>query len=117
MGKKCKTILVIISLLMVLFLVQCASTPTTTTTLIMFDDKNYSATNPVDIQVYKSRLELPAKYLEIGTIKFEGNPKIKDIKKQAAEKGAMALILDGNNYILIRLENKKEEESDETKTI
>ena len=113
MKTKCKTILVMSFLFFVLFIVRCASTHTTTT-LIMFDDKDYSPTNPVDIQIYKSRLELPAKYIEIGTIKFEGNPRIEDIKKQAAEKGAMGLILDGNNYILIRLEIKSEEDSHET---
>ena len=83
----------------------------------MFVNETYPQTNPSEVIIYEDRLQLPSKYLEIGTIKFEGNPKLQDIKRQAAEKGAMALILDGNNYILIRLEKKSEEEAYETKTI
>ena len=116
MKTKCKTILVMSFLFFVLFLVHCAPTRTTTR-IIMFVNETYSPTNPSEIIIYENRLQLPSKYLEIGTIKFEGTPKIENIKNQAAEKGAMALILDGNNYILIRLEKKSEEEFDETKTI
>ncbi|MCH7963153.1 MAG: hypothetical protein IH852_04355 [Bacteroidetes bacterium] len=116
MKTKCKSILVMSFLLFVLFIVRCAPAPTTTT-LIMFDNEIYPPTKSSKIVLYERRLELPTKYVEIGTIKFTGNPNLNDIKTQAAEKGAMGIILDGNNYILIRFEQKLEEESNETKTI
>ena len=113
---KIKSTLVLSFLFFTFVFIRCASV-TTTTALIMFTNEALPPTNPVDIEIYKSRLELPSKYVEIGTIKFQGNPSIEEIKKQAAQKGATALILDGNNYILILLDEKMKEESNETKSI
>lgn len=94
----------------------CSSTKTSTT-LIMFTNEIFPATDSNDIQLYNSRLELPGKFKEIGTIKFEGNPKVETMKKQASEKGATALVLDGNNYILIIIEGNGDEDDDKSESI
>jgi len=70
--------------------------------LIIFDKSLYNATDPSSIDIYTSRLSLPSKYSEIGSIKFEGAVDTDALKKLAASKGAEALLLDGNNYILLK---------------
>src|SRR3989304_7994535 len=72
------------------------------TGLIIFDDSYYQPTNPSSIHIYHSRLELPNKYKELGSIKFEGEVDLNKIIDLTASKGADALLLDGNNYILIK---------------
>ena len=61
------------------------------TGLIIFDDSYYKPTNPSSIHIYHSRLELPKKYKEIGSIKFEGKVNLNEIIDLAASKGADAL--------------------------
>ncbi|GJQ42657.1 MAG: hypothetical protein D8M26_13490 [Ignavibacteriae bacterium] len=70
--------------------------------LIIFDKTFYEATDPSIINIYNTRLDLPRKYLEIGSIKFEGDVDYVALKKLASSKGADALLLDGNNYILLK---------------
>lgn len=100
-----------------LFIISC-SPPPFTTDIIMFDKEIYNPTNPKDIEVYTSRLNIPNKYFEIGTIKYQGEPIMETIKQSAASKGADALIKDANNFILIKYKiDQQEEKSNETKTI
>ena len=56
---------------------------------------------------------MPDKYVEIGALKFEGSPNLQDIIKKAAEVGAMALIKEGNNYILFVFPNKEKGQKNE----
>lgn len=94
------------------------SPPPFTTDIIMFDKEIYTPTIAGDIKVFNSRLDIPEKYLEIGTIKFQGIPIIDKIQQLAAEKGADAVIKDANNFILIKYKTEKQEEIyNETKTI
>lgn len=72
---------------------------------INFDNATYSSTVPNDIKVYNSRYELPEKFIEIGTIKFKGEPELQSVLELAAKHGAMALIKEANNYVLIRFQN------------
>lgn len=96
----------------------CSAPPPFATDVIMFDKEIYNPTNPIDIKVYTTRLDIPNKYFEIGTIKFQGSPDMEIIKKSAADKGADAVIRDANNFILIKYKTEKQKEnSDETKTI
>lgn len=100
-----------------LFVLSC-SPPPFTTDIIMFDKETYAPTNAADIKVYNSRLDIPNKYLEIGTIKFQGEPIMEVVKQSAALKGADAVIKDANNFILIKFKTEhQEEKSNETKTI
>lgn len=100
-----------------LFAFSCAPPPFTTN-VIMFDTTTYKSTSPNKIVVYNSRLDIPNKYIEFGTIKFTGEPIIEDIKRLASEKGADAVIKDANNFILIKYKiEQQEEKPNETKTI
>lgn len=109
------------SFLLIIFLIiiaSCSPPPPFSSDVIMFDTEIYSKTNPDDIEVYTSRLDIPNKYFEIGTIKFQGSPDMEIIKKSAADKGADAVIKDANNFILIKYKiEKQEQKSNETKTI
>lgn len=101
-----------------LFIISCTTPPPFSSDIIMFDTEIYKPTHPKDIQVYSSRLDIPNKYSEIGTIKFQGEPIMETIKQSAASKGADAVIRDANNFILIKYKiEQQEEESNETKTI
>jgi hypothetical protein len=95
-------------------LLNCSPTPRMT--LIVFDKVNYKPTDPLKLKIYNSRIELPNKYFEIGTIKFEGDIILDEVKIMSASRGAEALILDGNNYILIKF-IKPKEQKDEHKVI
>lgn len=106
--------------LLIIFLIIIASCnpPPFTTDIIMFDKEIYKPTIASDIKIFNSRLDIPNKYSEIGTIKFQGNPIIEQIQNLAAEKGADAVIKDANNFILIKYKTEKQEEIyNETKTI
>ena len=92
-------ILVFVFLSFIVF--TCSPTPFTTD-VIMFDNKIYSTTNPSKIEIYYSRLDIPNKYYEIGTIKFTGDPVFQKIKEIGASKGADALIKDVENFIFIK---------------
>ena len=100
-------------------LIACSSAKETfTTTVIMFDKEVYEPTHSVDIKVFSSRLDIPNKYVELGTIKFTGEPIIDQIKQLASDKGADAVIRDANNFILIKYKTEQQkEEYNETKTI
>ena len=84
--------------------------------LIKFDSKNYSPTNPAEIIIYSARIDIPQKYVEIGTIKFTGEVEIQQLKDLASKNGANALLKEGNNYILLFFSEKKEGQKD-AKTI
>jgi len=84
--------------------------------LIKFDSKNYSPTYANEIIIYSARIDIPEKYVEIGTIKFEGEVDITKIKELAAQNGADALLKEGNNYILLFFSEKREGKKDD-KTI
>ncbi len=106
-------VLSIFSLLIFLsFLYLSCATTGTYLNYISFNNQTYPPQNPANLVFYKSRIELPEKYIEIGTIKFEGQPKPIEIKKLAAEKGAMALIKEGNNYILFIFPKKEKGQTD-----
>jgi len=77
--------------------------------LIKFDSKDYSPTNADEIIIYSSRINIPQKYVEIGTIKFTGEVDVNKIKQLAATNGADALLKEGNNYILIFFSKKGRE--------
>jgi hypothetical protein len=101
-----------------LILLSCTPHPPFATDVIMFEKEIYSSTNPDDIEVYTSRLDIPNKYFEIGTIKYQGVPIMEKIKSTAASKGADAVIKDANNFVLIKYKLEQEkEDSNETKTI
>jgi hypothetical protein len=108
-----RSILIIASI----FLLSYCSSPPFTTDIIMFDKEFYAPTIANDIKVFNSRLDIPNKYSEIGTIKFQGTPIIERIKELASTKGADAVIKDSNNFILIKYQTKEEVKPDETKTI
>ena len=84
--------------------------------LIKFDSKEYSPTNADEIIVYSARINIPQKYVEIGTIKFTGEVDMNKIKEIAAQNGADALLKEGNNYILLFFSEQKEGKKD-VKTI
>lgn len=84
--------------------------------LIKFDSKDYSPTNADEIIIYSARIDIPQKYLEIGTIKFTGKVDMNEIKELAAKNGADALLKEGNNYLLLFFSEKKEGKKDD-KTI
>ena len=110
-----------IFLFLFLFLLLFAGCATTyevpKTTVIMFDKQKYEPTNPKNIVIYDSRLKITEKYFEIGAIKYQGNVPGNDIKRIASGQGANAVILEGNNYILIRFyKSKKEKKNDYKKT-
>jgi len=96
--------------------ISCSvATKTTTPYLIKFDNKNYIPTRVSEIIIYSSRIDIPQKYIEIGTIKFEGEVDILQIKDMAAKNGASALLKEGNNYILLfYTDQKKGKENDKT---
>jgi hypothetical protein len=84
----------------------------------MFSKEIYTPTMVNNIKIYEARLEIPDKYYDIGTIKFQGEPIIAKILEIASEKGADAVIKEFNNFILIRFKtHPKENQSNETKTI
>lgn len=85
-----------------LFILSCSSSKPFKMDLIIFDKTFYEATDPSIINVYNTRLDLPRKYLEIGSIKYEGDVDYEALKKLASSKGADALLLDGNNFILLK---------------
>jgi hypothetical protein len=99
-----------------IFLISCGPPPFTTD-VIMFDIEIYPPTSSDDIKYFSSRLDVPTKFIEIGTIKFEGIPIIRSIQQIAAEKGADAVIRDANNFILIKYQIEEEKKSNETKII
>jgi hypothetical protein len=70
-------------------------------TYISYDKITYPPTLNEDVKILNSRLELNIEYKEIGVIKLEGRPKIEDIINLAAKHGAMAIIQEGNNYIMM----------------
>jgi len=107
---KLKFILLFIFLNMSVYFLSCGTTETYIN-YVSFNDNTYPPQNPSSLVFYNSRIELPEKYIEIGAIKFEGNPNRNDIIKLAAEKGAMVLIREGNNYILFIFPNKVKEQS------
>lgn len=118
--KKKSISLILITLLLLIFPSCSQRTIATNTPLsvIKFDNHTYPKTDPLKIKLYTSRKDIPEKYIEIGTIKFERNAKIEDVKQLAGDSGADAIILEGNNYILIIFQEiKKEEEQNEYKTI
>ncbi|MDP3831512.1 MAG: hypothetical protein Q8Q47_09595 [Ignavibacteriaceae bacterium] len=78
-------------------------------TLIIFNDSYFEPTNHLNLKIYSSRIELPHKYIEIGTMKYEGQINLDELKKRSASRGADGLILDGNNYILIKFIEIKEQ--------
>lgn len=80
---------------------------------ISFDKVNYSTTIPNEIKIFKSRFELPEKFYEIGAIKFRGEPDMQSILEMAAKHGGMALIKEGNNYVLIRYQKLERRKSNE----
>lgn len=109
----------------ILFILLFASTLTSCYTvfnstitphLIKFDVINYPPTNINEIVIYSARIDIPQKYLEIGTIKFEDEVDISKIKELAAQNGANALLKEGNNYILLFFSDQKEGKKD-VKTI
>lgn len=93
---------ILVFIFLLLLLSSCSSSKPFKMDLIIFDKTLYQATDPSSINIYNSRLDLPNKYLEIGSIKFEGDVDTEALKKLAASKGAEALLLDGNNYILLK---------------
>jgi hypothetical protein len=106
-------------LLFAFTLISCSVSKTVippTYDLIKFDSKNYSPTNPAEIIKYSARIDIPEKYVEIGTIKFKGEVDMNKIKELAAQNGANALLKEGNNYILLFFSEKKEGQKD-AKTI
>ena len=105
-----------IILLIILLVSSCSEIPFTTDT-IMFDKKIYSPTNSQDISIFNSRLDIPQKFIEIGTIKYQGVPDLEQIKILAAKKGANAILKDANNYILIKYYLEKEKNDEESKII
>jgi len=115
MVKKCLQIPLII-LFATIFLSCSVATKTTDPYLIKFDDNNYIPTPVSEIIIYSTRIEIPQKYIEIGTVKYEGEVDITKIKEIAAQNGANALLLEGNNYILIYFTEQKEGKKD-AKTI
>jgi len=85
----------------------CSTSELIKTSVIMFDNVKYTKTVPVNIKIYYSRLEVPGKYFEIGVIKTNVNPELERLQNLAALKGAMAIIREDDNYILIRFFNNK----------
>lgn len=114
-----KYFLILLVLLFAFTLISCSvSKPVIPPSydLIKFDSKNYSPTDANEIIIYSSRIDIPQKYVEIGTIKFEGEVDITKIKELAAKSGANALLREGNNYILLFFSEQKEGKKD-AKTI
>ena len=74
---------------------------------INFDKNTYPPNFPAYVKIYNSRYELPDKFFEIGAIKFKGEPSMNSVLKMAAQHGAMGIIKEGNNYILIRFEGDR----------
>lgn len=92
------------------------SNSNTPLSVIKFDNQKYHKTDPEKIIVYTTRKDIPEKYIEIGTIKFERIKSVDEVKELAAENGAEAIILEGNNYVLIIFkEINKEENLNENK--
>ena len=94
---------------------SCSSVPFSAN-VIMFDKEVYAPTNPNNLEIYETRLAIPHKYFDIGTIKYEGSPNITRIKELGAQKGADALLKDGKNFILIIYQTREEEKSNEKKS-
>ena len=99
---------------LILIISGCSNT-TPSTNIIMFDNHYYAPTRSLELKIYDSRLEIPKKYYEIGTIKYEGMVSEQEIKNIAAEKGAMAIVKDDNNYVLIRYYTDKMEKGNANK--
>lgn len=87
------------------------------TSVIMFDTSNREITNKSEIIIYYSRLEVPSKFKEIGTVKYKGKIDEEMLKEIASQKGAHALIKDQENFILIEFLNYHKEKKDDLKTI
>ena len=97
-------------------LISCSVVTSVAPHLIKFDNNNYPATNANSIVIYAARIDIPRKYLEIGTIKFEGEVDIPKVKEIASKNGANALLKEGNNYILLFFSDQEEGKKD-AKTI
>jgi len=92
--------IIFLSVISLFYFYSCTSSRTYIT-YISFDKGFYQPTQIEDVKLLNSRLELNVEYKEIGVIKFEGEPKIEDIISLAAKQGAMAIIKEEKNYILM----------------
>lgn len=110
---------ILLVLLFAFTLISCsASKPVIPSTydLIKFDSKIYPPTYSDEIIIYTARINIPQKYMEIGTIKFGGKVDMNKIKELAAKNGADALLKEGNNFILLFFTDKMKGKVDD-KTI
>jgi hypothetical protein len=107
--------------LMAVALLLLASCAPSRTYLIFvpFSSTAHPEVNLDVVREYKSRLDLPGRYEEIGVIKLEGKFSKQDVFATAAKNGADAIIYEANNAVLFRLIEKspKEKESTNAKTI
>jgi len=104
---------IIISIICLFYFYSCAPSQSFIS-YISFDKVYYPPTQKENIKILKSRLELNVPYKEIGVIKLEGEPKIEDVVTMAAEHGALAIIKEGNNYILMIYKNGNNDEKYKT---
>lgn len=80
---------------------------------ISFSNEVFDLTNPDDIEVYQNRKEIKQKYFEIGVFKSNIATSAQSYLEEFAEKGAHAVIVNKNNFTLIRFYKKiKKDESD-----
>jgi hypothetical protein len=84
---------------------------------VPYTNKEFVKTDAGKIEIYDKRLDLPAKYFEIGVLKIEGEHSKSEILNKAAEKGADAIIFEANNVVLIHFYDKTNEDDEKNKDI
>ena len=94
-------------LIIILVITNCTTTVSNSKLIyINFGDKKTTSTYPSKIIHYKDRLNIKAKFVELGVIIIEGSikPNIAEVRILAAEKGADGFIKEGKNFVLTNLE-------------
>jgi len=76
---------------------------------VPYTHEKFEKTDISKIEIFDKRLDLPAKYFEIGVLKIEGEHSKSEILNEASEKGADAIIFEANNVVLIHFYNKNDE--------
>jgi hypothetical protein len=103
--------------LLVLCMPSCRSTrPSSSIQFVPFTGESYPPIPLVEVVIYPTRLQLPGKYEELGIVKFEGSRQTvgEAIRRVAAEKGANAIVFEGDNAVLLRLREKPKEMHNDT---
>lgn len=99
-------------IVMILLIITNCTTTVSNSKLIYinFGDKKTTSTYPSKIIHYKDRLNIKAKFVELGVIIIEGSikPNIMEVRELAAEKGADGFIKEGKNYVLIKVLNNNQ---------